>query len=224
MNEPIIRLVGVERAYATPGGRVLALRDVHLEIAGGEMVAIMGASGSGKSTLLNILGLLDRPTAGEYHLDGRDVSRLSEHERADQRGRSLGFVFQAFHLLPHATARANVAMPLLYGGGDPTAADRALARVGLADRADHRPGELSGGQQGRVAIARALVNDPRVILADEPTGALDSSTSREVLDLFRELNEDGRTIIVVTHDEEVARRCDRVIAFRDGAIVSDERS
>ncbi|MER3495397.1 MAG: macrolide ABC transporter ATP-binding protein, partial [Armatimonadota bacterium] len=190
-TEPLIHLRGIERTFRLGGGEVRALRGLDLDIHAGEMVGVMGTSGSGKSTFLNIVGLLDRPTAGEYRLGGEDTARLSDRARADRRGRELGFVFQAFHLLPNATALENVAMPLIYGGGSHERAGAALERVGLADRAKHRPGELSGGQQGRVAIARALVNNPQIILADEPTGALDERTGFEMLALFQALHAEG---------------------------------
>jgi ABC-type lipoprotein export system ATPase subunit len=205
------------------------LKGITLNIAKGERVALTGVSGSGKSTLMNTLGCLDRPTSGDYMLDGREVSRLSNDERALMRNKKMGFVFQNFNLLPRTTAEAQVMMPLLYGGkyvSQREAKQRAealLVRVGLADRMDHQPSQLSGGQQQRVALARALINNPPFLLADEPTGNLDSQTTREVLALFKELNEkDGITILLVTHDPKVAASCKRVIRMADGLIEADE--
>jgi len=207
------------------------LKGITLNIAKGEMVALTGASGSGKSTLMNTLGCLDRPTSGDYMLDGQEVSRLTNDERALMRNKKMGFVFQNFNLLPRTTADAQVMMPLLYGGkyvSQKEAKQRAVAmltRVGLADRMDHQPSQLSGGQQQRVALARALINNPPFLLADEPTGNLDSKTTREVLALFKQLNEqDGITILLVTHDPKVALSCKRVIRMADGLIEADETS
>lgn len=219
---PVISLVGVRKTYATGAISVEALRGIDVAVAAGEYVAIIGPSGSGKSTLMHILGCLDVPSQGSYELAGRDVSDLGEVELAAIRNREIGFVFQQFNLLPDLTALRNVALPLTYAGV-PAAererrARRALERVGLHDRADHRPGELSGGQQQRVAVARALVTEPAIILADEPTGNLDSVSSADVLGLFRELHEAGRTIILITHDQEVAEVADRVVAIRDGLV------
>ena len=221
----VIELRGVGKTYATGAFHVQALRDVTLRIDAGEYVAIMGPSGSGKSTLMHILGCLDLASEGDFLLAGEDVRDLDETELAEIRNRRIGFVFQQFNLLPSLTAWRNVELPLAYAGlarelRKPRAID-ALARVGLADRVEHRPGELSGGQQQRVAIARALVSDPALILADEPTGNLDSTSTAEVLALFGEIHRQGRTIVLITHEEEVASHAERIVRVRDGAIVSD---
>jgi putative ABC transport system ATP-binding protein len=206
---------------------VPAVRGVSLDIRGGEFVALMGASGSGKSTLMNILGCLDRPTAGRYALDDADVSVLDRDQLADIRNHKLGFVFQSFNLLPRTSARENVELPLLYGTRHLTSAqlrekaDAVLASVGLGGREDHHPSQLSGGQQQRVAIARALVNDPEVVLADEPTGNLDSRTSVEIMGIFQQLNERGITIIMVTHEPDIASYARRNVVMRDGLILKD---
>jgi putative ABC transport system ATP-binding protein len=225
---PVIVLRDVTKTYALGEISVYALRGVSFSIAAEEYVAIMGPSGSGKSTLMNILGCLDRPTSGSYQLDGIDVGTLPDNALAAIRLKKLGFVFQGFNLLARTSAVKNVALPLFYAGASTrernAAAARRLREVGLGDRLAHKPSELSGGQQQRVAIARALVNDPAVLLADEPTGNLDSETSAEIMGLFEDLNRSGRTIIMVTHDEEIAAHAKRVIRVRDGLIVADERS
>jgi putative ABC transport system ATP-binding protein len=226
MNEALIQLEDVSRVYRTGDVEVRALDRVSLEVKHGEFVAIMGPSGSGKSTLMNILGCLDRPTAGRYVLAGRDVSHLDRAELAEVRNHVLGFVFQSFNLLSRTTALENVELPLLYQGVGTrerhARASEALARVGLADRMDHAPNQLSGGQQQRVAIARALVTRPKVILADEPTGNLDSKTSVEVMGMLQELGTQGITVALVTHAPDVAEYASRVVVVKDGNILSDE--
>ena len=219
----LIQVSNLVKTYQMGDVEVQALRNVSLTIDAGEMVAIMGPSGSGKSTLMNILGCLDTPDSGAYTLGGEDVSQLSDDQQARIRGRRIGFVFQQFNLLPRTPAIKQVALPLMYAGlGRAERLEKAraaLTRVGLGDRADHRPDELSGGQQQRVAIARALVNEPNIILADEPTGALDTHTGEEILTLFEELNRQGITVIVITHDPDVAARAGRTVWIRDGLVV-----
>jgi putative ABC transport system ATP-binding protein len=223
----VIDLRQVSKVYGMGDIEVHALRGVSLAVEHGDYVAIMGASGSGKSTLMNIVGCLDFPTSGSYRLDAIDVAELNDFELADRRNRGIGFVFQSFNLIPRTTALANVELPLLYGGLKKGERRRralaALAALGLADRVGHHPNELSGGQQQRVAIARAIVTNPAIILADEPTGALDSASTTEVLSIFDHLNVTGRTVIVITHEAEVAARAKRVVRLRDGSIVEDER-
>jgi putative ABC transport system ATP-binding protein len=215
------------RVYEAGESRVVALDAVDLDVARGEFVAVMGASGSGKSTLLHVLGCLDRPDGGSYRLAGRDVADLSADDRADLRNREIGFVFQSFNLVPRTSALENVELPLVYGGVPPREqrerARAALRSVGLEGRERHLPSQLSGGQQQRVAIARALVNHPSLLLADEPTGNLDSRTSREILALFQRLHREGITIVMVTHEADVTAHAGRVVTFRDGRIVSDVR-
>jgi putative ABC transport system ATP-binding protein len=219
--DPLIRLESVTKVYGSGDAAVVALKDFSLTVAPGELLAVMGPSGSGKSTLMNILGCLDTPTSGRYWFGGEDVSRLNETQLAHVRNRRIGFVFQQFQLLPKLSAWRNVELPLLYRNvqGRRDLALQALDQVGLANRVDHRPTQLSGGQQQRVAIARALVTDPDLILADEPTGNLDSASSQDVLAVLRELNDQGRTIIVITHDPEVAPVARRTVVMRDGRLV-----
>jgi len=222
----IIRVENLKKVYDTGKIQVEALKDINLEIEKNEYVAIMGASGSGKSTLMNILGCLDKLTDGKYILDDVDVSTLDGNALAVIRNKKIGFVFQAFNLLPRLSALANVELPMVYAGM-PYAerqkkAKAALDRVGLADRMHHRPNELSGGQKQRVAIARALVNDPAIILADEPTGNLDTKSSEEIMDIFEGLNNEGVTIVMVTHEQDIAQHTKRAVVFRDGEIISDK--
>jgi putative ABC transport system ATP-binding protein len=219
----MITVKDIVKTYQTGSVGLTVLKKISLHIDRGEMVAIMGPSGSGKSTLMNIIGCLDKPTSGSYALDNQQVAGLTENELADVRNQKIGFVFQQFNLLSRTTALRNVELPMVYSGakGRTARAERALTRVGLADRMDHRPNQLSGGQQQRVAIARAIVNEPVILMADEPTGALDTKTGEEVMAIFQELNEEGKTVIIVTHEEEIARHCKRVVRFKDGEIVSD---
>ncbi len=222
---PILEMERVTKVYRSGSIELEALRSINLKIDSGEMVAVIGPSGSGKSTLMNLMGCLDVPTRGLYRFLGREVAKLTSEELADLRNRSIGFVFQAFHLLPHATARENVEMPLLFSGlKSKERRERALEmldRVGLSGRAEHLPTQLSGGEMQRVAVARALANRPKVILADEPTGNLDTKTGKGILDLFDELWRDGVTVCLITHDLRLARRCSRVLKIQDGSIVHD---
>jgi putative ABC transport system ATP-binding protein len=226
-NGALVKLVDVRKTYRSGEMEVHAVRGVSLEIKRGEFVALMGASGSGKSTLMNILGCLDRPSSGSYFLDDADVSGLDRDRLADIRNRTIGFVFQNFNLLPRTSARENVELPLIYSAQRLSnaqlreKADHVLAAVGLAGREDHQPSQLSGGQQQRVAIARALINEPEVLLADEPTGNLDSRTSVEIMGIFQQLNERGITIIMVTHEQDIAAYAQRNVMMRDGLILDD---
>ena len=224
----VVETSGLEKVYTMGDMKVHALRGISLRIDPGEFIAVMGASGSGKSTFMNLIGCLDRPSSGRYLLKGQDVSRFSRDQLAGVRGREIGFVFQGFNLLPRTSALENVELPMLYQGASArerhARAAEALGRVGLADRKDHTPAQLSGGQQQRVAIARALVNRPTLILADEPTGNLDSRTSNEIMELLAELNEVGKTIIMVTHENDIAAWARRVVRMRDGHVESDTRT
>jgi putative ABC transport system ATP-binding protein len=229
MTDPLIRVADLRRSYALGDVTVHALRGVSLEIAEGSMLAIVGASGSGKSTLMNILGLLDRPSSGQYFLEGQDVSGFDRDRRAELRNKKIGFVFQNFSLLPRTTALENVELPLLYNGRGSRPGDRharateLLRAVGLAERAHHTPNQLSGGQQQRVAIARALVNEPELILADEPTGNLDSRTSVEIMEILQRLNrERGLTVLLITHEHDIADYATRVVTVKDGRVLSDQ--
>lgn len=225
MNKPLIDIVGIGKTYRIGEVEVHALRQIDLQIFKGEYVALMGPSGSGKSTLMNILGCLDTPSRGTYTLNGTNVSKMSDNELAEIRNKEIGFIFQTFNLLPRNTALENVALPLVYAGKGKKErlqkAAEALASVGLADRMYHKPNELSGGQRQRVAIARALVNNPSIILADEPTGNLDTKTSHEIMDLLENINNNGNTVIIVTHEEDIAKRAKRIIRLRDGLIEKD---
>ncbi|MEM6360874.1 MAG: ABC transporter ATP-binding protein [Bacteroidota bacterium] len=222
----IIETSETAKVYKMGNQTVEALKSVSIEINQGEYVAFMGPSGSGKSTLMNIIGCLDTPTAGTYVLNDNDVSDLTENELAEIRNKEIGFVFQTFNLLPRATSLENVALPLIYAGYGKEDRDemalQALENVGLGDRADHKPNELSGGQRQRVAIARALVNNPSIILADEPTGNLDTKTSYDIMDLFQQLHDSGNTIIMVTHEDDIAHYAHRIIRLRDGLVETDE--
>ena len=223
----LIELKDIMKTYVMGDNVVHALNHVDVTIDYGEFTSIMGASGSGKSTMMNILGCLDRPTSGEYFLDGKEIAGYNDDELAHTRNAKIGFVFQNFNLLPKLTAQANVALPLIYAGVSEEErmerAKKALEAVGLGDRLDHKPMEMSGGQRQRVAIARALINDPPVIMADEPTGNLDTKSSYEIMDIFKKMNEEGKTVIMVTHEPDIAAYCKRVLVMRDGKLVSDER-
>ena len=222
----MITLEGITKVYRTGEVEVAALKGISLHIPEGEFVAIMGPSGSGKSTLMNVIGCLDQPSSGRYILDGYDVSALTDDQLAWIRNRKIGFVFQSYNLIPRASAVHNVEMPLIYAGDNQQRRERSMAAldlVGLLERASHLPSELSGGQQQRVAIARALVTDPAILLADEPTGNLDSESSLEIIKLLRDLNQQGRTIVLITHEPDIAAFAQRVVRVRDGVIVSDER-
>ncbi|WP_281251581.1 ABC transporter ATP-binding protein [Photobacterium proteolyticum] len=227
ISTPIVQLQEISKHYQSGEETVRALDQVSLEINRGEFLSILGPSGSGKSTLMNVLGCLDKPTLGSYHLNNEDVSVMTSKQLAMIRNKNIGFVFQGFNLLEYASALDNVALPLVYRGIKSKArrekAAYLLERVGLGDRMDHKPNQLSGGQKQRVAIARALVNDPQIILADEPTGALDSRSGAEIEALFNELHQEGRTLIVVTHDTALAKRTHRIINIKDGQVVGDER-
>ena len=225
-SQPVIGIEKLTKCYQMGGTEVHALRGVSLTIREGEYVAIVGASGSGKSTLMNMIGLLDRPSGGSYRLRGTEVSQMSKAQLAQMRNREIGFIFQRFHLLARTSAQRQVELPLFYAGMPArqaaATARRALQQVGLGERTDHRPEELSGGQQQRVAIARALVNQPSLLLADEPTGALDSKTGQDVMQIFQNLHNQGLTLVIVTHDMNVAKRAERIIVLSDGQIVKDE--
>lgn len=226
MNDVVIKTAGLKKHYVLGAETVRALDGVDLEIHAGEFVAVMGPSGSGKSTFMNLVGCLDTPTEGEYWLNGEHVSDLTDDELAGVRNRAIGFVFQTFNLLPRATSLHNVELPLIYAGAPAKErrekAREKLALVGLGDRMDHRPPELSGGQRQRVAIARALVNDPALLLADEPTGNLDSKTSLDIMQLFKDLHQAGNTIVLVTHEEDIAASATRIIRLLDGRVKSDD--
>jgi len=226
MSEPVLSLRGIRRDFPMGNQWVRVLKGIDLDVQPGEYIALMGPSGSGKSTLMNLLGCLDTPTSGSYFLAGEDVSRLDADALAEVRNKKIGFVFQTFNLLPRQTALQNVALPLVYAGwpkADRLArATEVLGMVGLGDRMDHQPNQLSGGQRQRVAIARALVNTPSMVLADEPTGNLDSATSVEIMRLFDEIHARGNTLVVVTHEEDIARHAKRIVRLRDGLIESDE--
>ena len=227
MANPLIQITNIKRDFVLGNEIVYVLKGIDLEINKGEYVALMGPSGSGKSTLMNLLGCLDTPTSGSYILNGKDVSKMHDDELAEIRNKEIGFVFQTFNLLPRTTALDNVALPMVYAGHSKSErkirAEEVLNQVGLADRMDHQPNQLSGGQRQRVAVARALVNNPSIILADEPTGNLDSKTSEEIMKLFGDIHKLGNTVIIVTHEEEVAAYAHRIIRLRDGLIESDTK-
>ncbi len=223
----VIKIRNITRDFPLGNEIVKVLKGIDLDIERGEYVALMGPSGSGKSTLMNLLGCLDTPTSGSYQLNGKDVSNMTDDELAEIRNKEIGFVFQTFNLLPRTTALENVALPMIYAGASKSErterAKQVLADVGLADRMDHKPNQLSGGQRQRVAVGRALVNRPSIILADEPTGNLDSKTSEEIMNLFNDIHKAGNTVIVVTHEEEIAKLAHRIIRLRDGIVESDTK-
>jgi ABC-type lipoprotein export system ATPase subunit len=221
--EPLIKLVDIRKSFFIENRELQILKGINLEVFKGELISIIGTSGSGKTTLMNIIGLMDRPSSGTYLLDGKDVATLSDDEQSILRNRYIGFVFQQFHLIPYASALENVILPTIYAERPPkdvkARAIRLLQNLNLGERINNKPNQLSGGEQQRVAIARALINDPEIILADEPTGALDSKTSEEIMDIFLELNRQGKTVIIITHDPNIAGKCKRIVKISDGIIV-----